>query len=281
MFRLSRHITALLGLSLFIILTAIAYTVVIPEYNAAQYIDRVRQAAQAMQPSYLRLAKSTSQELISDPTDQAPTIAQEVESLRTLLQENRINLEKFTLIAQDYSQMPYTGFTPQAKNAATLQRRAVSFADQSNDAFVKYSALVDFIRRYDATENTIMQYVNEFNATADLNSYAGQYDRIYAVAQQIRDNTQSLDATSTPHEATAFKIASVQSFHQLADGFDVVATGLKIPADDVIYSGAEQIDAVDRTLNGPNRTIYVRDILSSRTVKSIQELQEKLDLILP
>lgn len=279
--RVTKKLKLLVAGILLVILALVTYGVLAPEYNAAQYIKRLRHEAQVLQPSYLRLAKSTEQDLISDPNDQARTMPQDVERLRSLLQENRINLKKFSLVVQDYTQLPYTGFTPQAKDAMILQYKAISFADQSNDAFTKYTELIDFIRRYDATENTIMQHVNEFNATSDLNTYAGQYDRIGAVAEQIRTDVQLLDTTPTPHEAVTFKTASIQSFRQLADGFDVVATGLRIPADDVIYSGARQIDEVDRVLNGDDRAIYIRDILSSRTIKSIQELPEKLDLIIP
>lgn len=279
--RITKKIKLVFTGILLVILAVVTYSVIAPEYNASQYIKHLRHEAQVLQPSYIRLAKSTEQDLISDPNDQSLTIPQDVERLRGLLQENRIDLERFSRIAQDYRQLPYTGFTPQSRNAATLQERAVSLVDQSNEAFTQYTALVDFIRHYDATESDVMQQVNEFNATADLNNYAGQSDRVYAIAAQIRSDTQLFDAMPAPHEAVAFKAASVQSFRQLADGFDVVATGLLIPADDVIYSGARQIDEVDQTINGVNRTIYIRDILSSRTIKSIQELQEKLDLILP
>jgi hypothetical protein len=264
-----------------ITLLAIAtYVIVLPEYIAGQYINRVHQSASSLQTGYIQLEKSTERAFINDPTIETTNLTREVESLRNLVRENRINLTRFTSMADSYEPLPYTGFTNQAKAAVILQDKAVVFAEQSDEAFTQYSELVDFIKRYDTTAKLIEEYTDEFNSTADLNLYAGQYDRMLFIAERIRSDAKSLETAPTPHEAAAFKTASVQSFQEIANGFDTVALGLQIPADAVIYSGANRIEAVDQMINEPNQIIYARDVLSSRTIKSIQELREKLEIVL-
>lgn len=277
--RLSKKLKLLITLTLLLLTLTATYFVVLPEYAASQYIDRVKGTAKSLESGYFRLEESTGRTLITDPTVQTLDMSREVESLRDLLRENRVGLAHFMSSAKDYDPLPYTGFTNTAKAAAVLQNKAVAFGEQSDQAFTQYASLVDFIKQYDTTAKTIGQYTEEFNATPDLNVYAGQQDRFYAIGTQIRTIAQTFESSPTPHEANAFKSASVQSFRQLADGFDAVGLGLQIPADDVIYGGAREIEAADQTINEVNQVIYTRDILSSRTIKSIQELREKIELI--
>lgn len=277
--RLSRKFKLLITMTLSILTLAIVYFIVLPEHTAAQYISRVKNAAESLEPGYFRLEESTGRTLISDPTTQSVDVTHEVESLRDLLRENRVGLAHFMAIAKDHEPLPYTGFTDTARSAIVLQNKAVAFAEQSDQAFTQYSNLVDFIKHYDTTAKAVGQYTEEFNATPDLNVYAGQQDRFYAIGEQIRTIAQTFESTPTPHEAATFKAASVQSFQQLANGFDAVGLGLQIPADDAIYGGAREIEAADRMINEVNQVIYARDILSSRTIKSVQELREKIELI--
>jgi hypothetical protein len=262
------------------LLSVATYMVILPEYIAEQYINRVHQAANSLQTGYIQLEKSTERAFINDPTLDTTDLTREVESLRNLVRENRINLTRFISTADNYEPLPFTGFTSQAKAADILQDKAVVFAEQSDEAFTHYNDLVDFIKRYDTTAKLIQEYTDEFNSTADLNLYAGQYDRMRFIAEQIRSDAKALETAPTPHEAAAFKTASVQSFQEIANGFDTVALGLQIPADAVIYNGANRIEAVDQMINEPNQVIYSRDVLSSRTIKSIQELREKLEIVL-
>lgn len=263
------------------LLALFAYGVILPEYNASRYVNRVHQAANRLRTDYQRLEQSTEQTLINDPDISSDNLVEEVESLRNLLRENRINLAHFTTATKDYDRLPYTGFTNQAKEAVILQSKAAAFAEQSDEAFTQYGQLIDFIKRYGMTAKMIEEYTQEFNSTSDLNVLAGQHDQLYIIAAQIRTNAQQLDTAETPHEAMAFKSASVKSFQQLANGFETVALGLQIPADDIIYDGARKIEATDQEIAVTNQAIYEKDILSSRTIKSIQELREKLDLIMP
>lgn len=279
--RPSRKFKALITVGVIVLVGLITYFVILPEAIAAQYIERVHRMGSSLRTGYRQLEASTSRTLIDDPTVTEVSLTPDVEQLRNLLRENRITLDKFSLTAKDYHPLPFTGFTTQAGAAHALQTRSVAFTEQSQDAFTKYDELIDFIKHYDDTVAGIEQYLKDFNAHADLNIYAGQADQVQSIADQIRQDIHSLDTAKTPHEAVEFKAASIQAFRQIADGFETVALGLRIPADDVIYSGARQIEAVDQTINGPNQAIYSRDILSSRTIKTIQELREKLDLILP
>lgn len=277
--RTFRGLKLLITLILFVLFLATSYFVILPEYAATQYITRVEQAAKALEPGYFKLEESTSRTLVSDPTALMLDMSYEVESLRDLLRESRVGLAHFESTSKDYKPLPYTGFTPAARAAVVLQDKAVAFAEQSDQAFAQYADLVDFIKYYDTTAKAIRQYTDEFNATTDLNVYAGQQDRFFAIGEQIRTIATTFESTPTPHETVAFKAASVQSFMQLANGFDAVGLGLRIPADDVIYAGAREIEVADQAINEVNQVIYTRDVLSSRTIKSIQELREKIELI--
>jgi hypothetical protein len=272
--------------SFFILLAVVlaallGYFVILPEASATQYIERVHRAGGSLRDGYLELEHTTGETLVDDPGVTTTSIVPQIEALLNLLREDRITLTRFTAEASDYHPLPYTGFTSKARAAQALKTRSVAFTAQSKDAFQKYEELITFIKQYDAASSTIEQQVESFNAIPDLNIYAGRADEVRDIAEQVRATARSFEGEPTPHEATAFKAASVQAFMEIADGFDIVARGLQIPADDVIYDGASKIDAVDQKVNGPNQAIYRNDVLSSRTIKSIQELREKLDLILP
>jgi hypothetical protein len=276
-----KKLKLLFGTTLFILIGLVVYFVILPEFIAQQYINRVHQAASTLRAGYIKLEESTGRAFVNDPTDHTLPLTSEVESLHELLRENRIGLVHFSAAATDYHPLPYTGFTEKAGTVPIVRDKAAAFVEQSNETFEQYDELIGFIKQYNMTANTIGAYTDEFNASLDLNVYAGQSARMTAIAEQIRAETRSFDATITPHEALAFKQASVQSFNQLADGFDVVALGLLIPADEVIYRGAGQIEAADQVISGANQEIYIKDVISSRTIKSVQELREKLELILP
>ncbi|HEV7952057.1 MAG TPA: hypothetical protein VGO98_01650 [Candidatus Saccharimonadales bacterium] len=279
--RPSKKLKVSLVMIVFALSVAMIYIVALPELIASQYNTRVRTAANSLRENYVELEESTEQALINDPTATSSDQIQAVEQLRGLLRENRISLERFSSVANDYQPLPYTGYTIQTSTAHALQAKSLAFIEQSNGAFAKYSELIDFIKNYDATAKTVAQYVTDFNATPDLNIYEGQANLMYGIADSIRADVRTFDIAKTPHEARGFKTASVQAFTQVADGFEGVGLGLQIPADDVIYGNARQIEAVDQIISGPNQTLYERDVLSSRTIKSIQDLREKLDLILP
>ena len=279
--RPSKKLKLLFGTTLFTLIGLVVYFVILPEFIAQQYINRVHQAASTLRAGYIKLEESTGRAFVNDPTDHTLPLTSEVESLHELLRENRIGLVHFNAAATDYHPLPYTGFTNKAASVPVVRDKAAAFVEQSNETFEQYDELIGFIKQYNMTANTIGAYTDEFNASLDLNIYAGQSARMTTIAEQIRAETRSFDATTTPHEAVAFKQASVQSFNQLADGFDVVALGLLIPADEVIYRGAGQIETADKVITGANQEIYIKDVISSRTIKSVQELREKLELILP
>lgn len=264
-----------------LVVVGLLYFVVLPEIIATQYMGQVHRIGSSLRADYMQLENSTDQALIEDPTTTPTSIVPAVDQLRSLLRESRISVDRFSSVAGEYHPLPYTGFTTQAKAAHALQIKSLAFTQQSDEAFNKYEELINFIQNYDSAAAVIEHYVDDFNAAPDLNVYQGQAQRFYGIAAQVRTTIQSLDKAPTPHEAVAFKAASVQTFSQVAAGFDAVALGLQIPADDVIYGGARQIEAVDATINGPNQEVYTRDISASRTIKSIQELREKLELILP
>jgi hypothetical protein len=279
--RPTKKLKILVAMIIITIAALVEYFVILPESMATRYIERVHQSGNSLREGYFKLEETTGQALIDDPAVTSVSVVPQIEVLLNSLREDRVMLSRFAAEANDYHPLPYTGWTTQARAANALQNRSATFTAQIKDAFVKYEDLILFIKRYDATSSIIEQHVEAFNATLDLNVYAGRADEVYAISEQIHAAIKTFDTDATPYEAREFKTASVQAFTQIADGFDTVALGLQIPADDVIYGGAQQIDAVDQTINGPNQEIYRRDILSSRTIKSIQEIREKLDLILP
>jgi hypothetical protein len=271
----------LVATAVVVLFALFTYGFVLPEYIAGRYIDRIHQKADTLRNGYNKLEESTGRAFVDDPTARTFSQTEEVESLHSLLRENRINLDQFSSVAKNYRPLPYTGFTPQARAAHAMQVRSIAFTEQSYDAFLKYDELIDFIKRYDTTARTVERHIAAFNATPDLNVYEGQANRVFAIAEEIRFDIKTLESSKTPHEAVEFKAVSVREFTRIADGFAELALGLQIPADAVIYSGAQKIEAADRVINSQNRAIYARDVLTSRTIKSVQELREKLDLILP
>lgn len=262
-----------------LLLSSAVYTVLLPEYFASKYITNVHRFAHKLEDGYTRLEESSNHDLLNDPAMRIDTITQEVEVMRNLLRENRIDLINFSSQIDDFEPLPYTGFTQQAKTASTLQERTVTFVEQSEDALNRYDELIAFMKSYHSTAANIEKHTSEFNNTADLNVYAGQSARMRDVAAQIRSEVNAFEKTTTPSEAQEFKKASIQTFTQLADGFDMFANGLSIPADAVIYEAAAKIEQADRQLYDQNQVIYSDEVLSSRTVTTIQELREKLALI--
>lgn len=262
-----------------LLLSSAVYTVLLPEYFASKYINNVQQFAYKLEDGYARIEESSNHDLLNDPSVRMDTITQEVETLRNLLRENRIDLIHFASQVEDFKPLPYTGFTAQAKTASTLEQRTDTFVEQSEDALKRYDELIAFMKDYHSTAASIDKFTSEFNATADLNVYAGQSDRMKDVAAQIRSDSQAFEKTTAPIEVQEFKKASVQTFNQLADGFDLFATGLSIPADRVIYEAAAKIEQADRQFYDQNQVVYSHEVLSSRTLTTIQELREKLALI--
>ena len=278
---MQKKLKFLLGVVIIILLALITYFAALPEYIANQYINQVREKGNMLYSGYNKLENSTDNTLVIDPSEGGMPISNEVESLHNLLRENRINLNQFTAVVSEYNPLPYTGFTARATGARALHYKATAFIEQSEETLAKYDELIVFIKRYDATAKVVSQHTEEFNATTDLNVYAGQADRMFSIAEQIRQEIKLFEAIKAPHETDAFKTASVQSFNKIADGFDTVGRGLEIPADETIYEGARQIEEADQTISSLNQEIYSREILSSRTIKSVKELREKLDLIMP
>lgn len=262
-----------------LLLCALTYTVLLPEYYASRYINNVHRFAHELQDGYTRLEKSSSRDLLNDPTIQTNKITSEVETVRDLLRENRINLIKFSSQTGGFETLPFTGYTRQARIATALQKRTVAFVDQSEDALNRYDELITFMKDYHSAAAAIEKHTAEFNSKTDLNVYAGQSANVREIAAQIRSEAKAFENTPTPHEVQEFKKASVQTFTEIADGFDMFANGLSIPADSVIYTAAARIERADQQLSNQNQAIFSQEVLSSRTIKTIEELREKLELV--
>lgn len=252
------------------------YQIILPTQAAANQQQAVDEALVGLQATYKSLEESTSLSLLDDPTAPADQIESDLHAITQLITLTRNQLDNLET-SSDLASLRYSGATPSYLHSRTVEHRTTQIIEQSHETLRRYAELVAFLYAYQYTLRPTRTHLNSFNATADLNVYAGRGADMRAAAAEIRADTSTLAALSTPHELSTLKADSLLALESAAAGFEALAYGLDIAVDDQIYTAAKQLEQVDVQLGTLQGTTYVTTVAQTRTVKDIQTLREKLD----
>jgi hypothetical protein len=273
------------GILILIIVSVVAvtaigfYEVFFPDTSASQYQDRVQQAASRLEKKLKTLEDTTTLSLIDDPT--APTNIKQanVRAIKATIHDVQTDIAKLHDASKALQRSPYTGFTNQYKKAEALQEKTQASITQIQDAVGEYAKLVTFLEFYANIQDHLKKEIDNFNKEIDLNIYAGRGNAVHAIAAKIRQDGAALEKQPIPHELTNFR-STLLAFHlRAATAFDNLAGGLDAASDFLIYNAAGDIEAVGRELDTGLQTTYETSIQTSRVIKDIREISEKLEPI--
>lgn len=263
---------ALLGL--------VTYTYVIPEIMSHRYSSRVHGVAAELSVEYKKLYESTELSLLSDPSTSIEAKINDAVAIGELIKESRASIAKLDKSSRNIVSLPYSIETSGYKKALVLQDRVRLFVQQSTVALNDYEKIITSVLVYNLSVSNTKSYIDDLNKVTDFNLYAGRSGEVRAIAQAINGQADKFNQQELAQELVPARATSIETFRRAANGFESLAYGLDIAVDDLIYAAVREIEASGRQLESTENVDYVKAVKVSRPIKSVQELDEKLDFIL-
>lgn len=267
------------ALAVFVILL-VAYFAALPVIISNHYTQSVHNVARPLDRSFKELDKSVDLPLLTDPDVPLETKKQNAVHIVTLIQTTCDQIDLLRVVNSRLALMPYSNAFGGYGDSLVLHSRVESFVGQTNAALDEYESLTRYLEAFAVTQDRAESALNDFNAVSDLNTLAGQSEKMRQIAGGMRSDSDTLSKAKPPSEVADMNVAMIKALDEAAGGFDEVAGGLAIPADSPIDAGAHQIEAATSDIDTIMSTLYGTDLSQSRTVKNIQDFSEKLDLVL-
>lgn len=257
-----------------------SYTIVAPHLIYLQLKDSVQNTASPLSSSFQSLSKSTEFPLITSQEISDEIKKDNAEQISQLIASTRQQIGELKKVFNNYEIFPYSDMFGQYKKARFLEFRTQSFIGQTEDALDGYEVFYKYSVTYDRAFGEVTKELNSFNEVSDINIYSGQDERIRQVAGIIRSNAVLLSNTSCPDDMKGVNNAAIIAFNEAATGFEELADGLMIPADNPIYVAARKIEDATIELDTISGVVYDESMNRSRTLRNIQDLNDKLEPLL-
>lgn len=271
---------AVVGTLLLLIITVAIYAGVVPMITADQYAGKVQGAAKPLEESFRAIGESTELALLTDPEAPEPVRRDNETHIKGLIDESRQRLTALKSASNSFSPLPYSNILGQYRRAEVLREHAQMLIGQSEAVLDEYLAVVAYLKVFDKAMSDARLELDTFNKVTDLNAYGGQSDRLRQIATKIRLNSTSLSESMPPDSSTkALNMAAIAALNEAADGFDDLANGLEVPADDPIYTAARKIEAATARVGEVAGKTYDSSLEQSRALKDVRDLSEKLELV--
>lgn len=273
-------ITGVVG-TFIILMGVVAYEVVLPEIIAKRYIAELHSSAQRLRTDFENLSGGTDTPLLNNPGVPIEERKFGAEMLKKTLSDSKNHLAELQIKTQSLHTLPYSGYTSTYGQAVALQERSERVILQATDVLNEFSSTITFLESYTSTIDATQAAIDQFNQTTDLSVLTSQSATQRQIASQIRQDADTLQNTATPKDFEAVKIATIRTLQQAADGFDELAGGLELGAEAQIDQAALKIETAGQQLASTDSSSYIGIADQSRSIRSVHELNEKLDLILP
>ncbi len=268
-----------ISLLLLLVVATGVYAVLMPAVFSRQYRDRVRVASRSLESSFRALDESTELPVIVDPGAPEATKKDNVEHISKLVSVNRQKLTSLKTANNSLAPLPYSNVLGQYRDTQIIHDHTRSFIGQSEDALDDYLVLVEYLKTFGIAVERVTSELNSFNMVNDINVYSGQSNEMQLIASRIRAAATLLDNPAVHSEMRDMNIAAIAAFNDAANGFDDLAYGLAVPADDLIYDAARRIEDSTSKIEKITGTTYDDSLDQSRTIRNIQDLREKLELV--
>jgi hypothetical protein len=266
----------LITTSLFIAL----YAVLAPAIISRGYENRVHAAVRPLKSNFKALDKSAELPLIIDADAPGKVKTDDAARIFQLIKDGQKQLDALKAAAGSLSILPYSDVLGQYADAVVLKDHVRRFIGQSEDALVDYKALTAYLMTFNEAVDGVSSELRSFNSVVDINEYGGQAEKERQIAAQIRTDAAKLASSARPADMEGLNAAAVVAFEQAASGFDDLAYGLSVPADDPIYAAAREIEGATADLERVDHEMYDESLAQSRIVKNVYDLSDKLDLVL-
>ena len=273
-------ITGVVGL-LAIIMAIITYEIILPEAIGKRYITELYSSAERLRTDFENLSGGTDTPLLKNPSAPIDERKSGTVMLKKTIADSQKHLVDLQKKAQALQTLPYSGYTSTYMQALALKVRSERAALQAEDTLNEFSAIITFLDSYTSTIDTTKIAIDRFNQTTDLTQLAGQGEAQRQTAEQIRQDVAKIQQLTSPEEFEPVKSATMQTLLQAADGFDELANGLDLGAEVLIDQAAQKIESAGLQLETNDTSSYIGVTNQSRSIRSVYELNEKLDLILP
>ena len=273
-------ITGVVGL-LAIIMAIITYEIILPEAIGKRYITELYSSAKQLRTDFENLSGGTDTPLLKNPSAPIDERKSGTIMLKKTIADSKKHLVDLQKKAQALQTLPYSGYTSTYMQALALKVRSERAALQAEDTLNEFSAIITFLDSYTSTIDTTKIAIDRFNQTTDLTQLAGQGEAQRQTAEQIRQDVAKIQQLTSPEEFEPVKSATMQTLLQAADGFDELANGLDLGAEVLIDQAAQKIESAGLQLETNDTSSYIGVTNQSRSIRSVYELNEKLDLILP
>jgi extradiol dioxygenase family protein len=175
--------------------------------------------------------------------------------------------------------MPYSDLTGQFGTSYALRDRTQRLIAQSEVTLDDYELLVKYLLVLHNAVDSVTSELRSFNEVVDINIYGGQAEAIHLVADKVRSNATALSGVAPPNDMEALNREMIVAITQAASGFDNLAYGLVIPADDPIYAAARQIENATADIDRIMSIDFDKRITESQTLKFVNDLGDKLELL--
>lgn len=259
----------------------VGYTVVLPNILATRYLSRVHKMAASMSVVYEKMFESTESPFLSDFDVSVVVRTDNVQTINRLIKESRDDLGTLDKASDDMLVLPYSFNTRQHKAALVLRERVKAFVQQSTTALDEYEKLIVSLQVYNESIRSMKVYIDDFNNISDINIYAGRSAEVRLIASELSRRVDEFEKQTTSEELAVNKAVAIQAFRQAVNGFNNLADGLDAAVDSAIYSAVSEIEDAAKQLELNDQAGYAKTVQSSRIVKNVRELVEKLDFVLP
>lgn len=264
----------------FLAAIATTYVAVLPAVVSSQYTGRVGAVVGALESDFLAIRKSTELPLIANPSAPEAVKRSNARYISRLVSRGQQRIGLLKAANKSFEPPPYSGVLWQYRDAEVLHGHTERLIAQSEAALKEYLALVSYLEAFNEAADSVVSELDEFNAVVDINTYGGQSEELQQIAKEMRADAALLSELSYPNGAEALNAAAVVAFNEAADGFEDLAAGLTISADDPIYTAAHRIEDATLAIDTISSTMYGSSLGQSRVIKDVQDLNEKLELAL-
>jgi len=261
-------------------IAATVYFFVIPFVLSLQYTGRVHAAAQPLESNFKDIGESVDLLRELGPETPDDKKKKDIEYIMKLIQTGQQEIMKLEAAGNTFAPPPYSELSGQYEKVTALKEHTKRLVDQSREVLADYQKLATYLDTFGAAITDVSTELSDFNSTIDINVYANRSAYVGQVARKLRENASLLSALSPPNDMKEVNAGAIRVINEAANGFDDLAYGLLIPADDPIYAAARRIEAATVELDAIKGTMYDHSLEQSRVIKNVLDLDEKLDLVL-
>lgn len=263
------------GAATLLIITLYQFTVLDPQ--AGRYMSQLHTAADQLKVQCIDLADKTQKNLVETPPQTLAGVKDDERAMRSLSEQTRQELERFTAVAGMLQASPYIPLSTSAyRKGIVLKNQTAGTIDQIHEVLDEYDQLADFLVEYYKLHYQLSDELATFNSYTDLNLIIGQSERQRTIAMNIQTQTKQLSELTVPRGLEDLATRSVAIHERAAQGFSALADGLAISADSQIYAAAAQIETVTEQLDANFRAI-ANTLPDLPAFKHVYELPEKID----